>query len=77
VSPSDRTDWQVSGHPTDAELVAVVAALTAQAAAVAAASVTSAPPSPATSGWSAYWRGLRRPLPAGWDAWRASGQPRT
>lgn len=67
--------WHVSGAPTDAEVAAVVAALTAAS--------TTPPSAPTTtsaddaSGWSAYWRRLRTPLPVGTGAWRASGLPRT
>ena len=63
--------WSVRGHPTDAELAAVVAVL--------AAAAGFAPPVRRTDedaqGWSAYWRGLRGPVAPGPGAWRASGLP--
>jgi hypothetical protein len=70
--------WRVQGSPTDSELAAVVAAVTA---ATSAAAASAGPGSShvgatdVTSGWAAYWRNLRQPLPAGPGAWWASSQP--
>ena len=59
------------GNPTDEELAALVAVLTALAA---PAERPSSVPPPA-GGWSAYWRAVRAPLSPGPDAWGASGRP--
>jgi hypothetical protein len=59
----------VRGNPTDAELAAVLAVLTAQTQRAR----VSEEPRPA-SGWSAYWRAMRAPLLPGPGAWRASGR---
>ena len=69
--------WRVQGSPTDAELAAVVAAVTAAASAAASAGpgTSHVEATDVTSGWSAYWRNLRQPLPAGPGAWAASAQP--
>lgn len=55
----------VRGEPTDAEVVALVTALTAASA---------APPAPerARSRWAERAAQLRTPLPHGSDAWRAA-----
>nr|WP_254185745.1 acyl-CoA carboxylase epsilon subunit [Nocardioides panacis] len=60
----------VKGDPSDEELAALVAVVSA----VAAAQVTTAakPVSP----WSAPARGHRTPLAAGRGGWRASSLPR-
>jgi hypothetical protein len=73
-APVAASAWQVRGHPTTAELAAVVAVLSA-----AAASPSGAPaPAGGTAdgGWSAYWRSLRPSVDPGPGAWRASGWPR-
>ena len=58
----------VSGRPTDEELAAVLAVLTA-----AGPPTTTAAPAPQSrSGWSAYWRAVRQPLHPGPGAWRTS-----
>ncbi len=64
----------VRGAPTDAEL----AALTVVLAAVAAAPAAPRPASPraARSAWNDPAARLRRPLPVGPGAWRASTWPR-
>lgn len=70
---SENTDQPlrvVKGEPTPEELAAVVAVVSAKAAAA------SEPQSTRPSNWAAYWRSVRRPLPTGPGAWRASGLPR-
>jgi hypothetical protein len=67
---SDQSLRVVKGEPTPEELAALVAVVSAK---VAAAGETQ-PTRPST--WAAYWRSVRRPLPAGPGAWRASGLPR-
>ncbi|WP_442875661.1 acyl-CoA carboxylase subunit epsilon [Actinoallomurus sp. NBC_01490] len=60
----------VRGDPTPEEIAALVAVLTARARAAAA------PPAPRPrSAWSDPSRRLRRPLPHGPGAWRASALP--
>ena len=67
---SDRPLLQVvRGVPTPEELAAVVALLSVQPAAAPPAAV--APPSL----WSSAARAVRRPLPSGPGAWRASSLP--
>ncbi|SDD20452.1 acyl-CoA carboxylase subunit epsilon [Actinokineospora iranica] len=61
----------VRGEPDDVEL----AALTAVVAAAAAAG-GDAPEPAAPSAWAARDTQVRRPLPHGPGAWRASGLPR-
>lgn len=60
----------VKGTPTEDELAAVMAVLT---------DYLSRPrqgePTPAQSGWSAYWRTVRSPIQRGPSAWRMSGRP--
>lgn len=59
----------IKGNPTDEEVAAVVAALSA---------LTNRPRDPRTptsrrpTGWSAYWRTLRTPPHPSPDAWRTS-----
>lgn len=79
MTGSQARPWVIAGNPSHAEVAAVVAALTAAASATAqAAGGTTVGPRPEdTSGWSAYWRGLRAALPSGPGAWRASASPRT
>ena len=79
MTGADARPWVIAGHPSDAEVAAVVTALTASASAAAqAAAGRSEGPGPQdTSGWSAYWRGLRVALPSGPGAWTASGHPRS
>ena len=67
---SDQSLRVVKGEPTPEELAALVAVVSAK---VAAAGETK-PTRP--SNWAAYWRSVRRPLPTGPGAWRASGLPR-
>ena len=81
MSGSQTQPWVIAGNPSDAEVAAVVAALTAATSAATQATAEARPgsgPGPEeTSGWSAYWRGLRGALPSGPGAWTASGHPRT
>jgi hypothetical protein len=55
------------GNPTDEEIAAVVAVLTAHAAARPATQ-----PAPPRSGWAAYWRTVRAPVTPGPGAWQAA-----
>ena len=59
----------VKGQPTDEELAAVVAVLEALAARPGPE-----PVAPPTSGWAAYWRTLRAPVPPGPSGWQAAGR---
>jgi hypothetical protein len=63
----------IRGNPTDEELAALVSVLAARAQASQAAG---ADQRPRRSAWSDRGRMLRRPLPHGPGAWRASGLPR-
>ncbi|SDT06087.1 acyl-CoA carboxylase subunit epsilon [Microlunatus soli] len=54
------------GNPTDEEIAAVVAVITARSVAPTAADA--AP----RSGWAAYWRAVRAPLPPGPGSWQAA-----
>jgi len=60
----------VRGQPTEEELAALVAVLTALP------DGSAAPPTPAAadSGWSAYWRSLRAPVEPGAQSWRMSAR---
>ena len=60
----------VKGEPSPDELAALMAVVAAKAA-NAGESQPSRP-----SNWAAYWRSVRRPLPTGPGAWRASALPR-
>lgn len=54
------------GNPTEEEIAAVVAVITARA-------TTAAAPEPEPrSGWAAYWRAVRAPLQPGPASWRAA-----
>jgi len=64
--------WVIGGNPSEEELAAVVAVLSARSPRTQAQNHSD----PAGSGWSAYWRAVRAPLPRGSDAWRASVRPR-
>lgn len=55
-----------AGNPTDEELAAVTALL------LAIARTPAAPPAPQAGGWADPALRLRRPLPPGPGAWRAS-----
>jgi hypothetical protein len=61
----------VKGHPTDDELAAVVAVISAK---TAAAADQPEPARPST--WAAYWRPVRPPRTPGPGAGRASALPR-
>ena len=58
--------WVVRGNPTDEELAAVLLVLSARRAPEPAPAER-----PRSTGWSAYWRGVRTPLVHGPGAWRA------
>jgi hypothetical protein len=63
----------IKGNPTDEEVAAVVAALTALAGAPRAepeAGDTRRRP----DGWNAYWRAVRAPLRPAPGAWRAAAR---
>ena len=65
----------VRGHPSDAELAAVLAVLLSQGSGPAeAGGSTTTAENGVGSGWSAYWRAVRAPLAPGPGAWRASGR---
>ena len=65
----------VKGDPTDEELAALVAVVSARAAAQAAAGAAVAAEQRA-SDWASYWRNVRQPLQHGPGRWRASAHPR-
>ena len=67
-TPSAPAFSVVKGSPTDEELAAVVVVLSQRAAGT---SGTAAAP---VTGWSAYWRSIRTPLPPGPGVWRMSGR---
>jgi len=60
----------VRGTPTDAELAALTVVL------LAAATPSETPPPPEPSAWNDRAARMRRPLPTGPGAWRASAWPR-
>lgn len=64
----------VRGHPTDAELAALVAVITARSSAAAARAPAPAPPP--RSRWSDKSRLMRAGIRPGPDAWRRSALPR-
>ena len=60
----------VKGRPTDEEIAALIVVFSS-------ASPTTGPDGGATtSGWSSYWRSVRRPFQPGPDAWRLSSRQR-
>ena len=65
----------VKGDPTDEELAALVAVVSARAASQVAAGAAVAPEQRA-SDWASYWRNVRQPLQHGPGRWRASAHPR-
>lgn len=67
--PSDQqpTIRFVSGNPTDEEIAAVVAVITAQSA-----SAQSQEADPPRSGWAAYWRTVKAPIQPGPGNWQAA-----
>ncbi|HEX6197797.1 MAG TPA: acyl-CoA carboxylase subunit epsilon [Jiangellaceae bacterium] len=67
---ADRPLRVVKGEPTEDELAALVAAISAKAAEAAHQ------PAERPSNWAAYWRSVRAPLQPGPGAWRASANPR-
>jgi hypothetical protein len=69
---SDQADQPlqvVKGEPTEDELAALVAVISAKAA------EAEQEPKERPSNWAAYWRSVRRPLQPGPGAWRASANP--
>jgi hypothetical protein len=60
----------VRGTPTDAELAALTVVL------LTAATPSDTPPPPEPSAWNDRAARMRRPLPTGPGAWRASAWPR-
>jgi len=72
TSPDDQDPLfsVVKGSPTEDELAAVMAVLTAQFAQQRQEAAT-----PGRSGWSAYWRSVRSPIQPGPSAWRMSWRP--
>lgn len=58
----------VAGQPTDEEVAALVVVLSSLGSSSSAQSRKPA------SGWSAYARTIRQPIPPGPDAWRMSGR---
>ena len=72
AADAPQSTWRIRGNPSDVEIAAVVAALTAPAA--AASTLGGQPPaaSGVVGGWSAYCRGQRSPVQVGPGAWQAS-----
>ena len=60
----------VKGRPTDEELAALVVVFSATRTTSGSQDGTR------SSGWSAYWRSVRRPFQPGPDAWRLSARQR-
>jgi hypothetical protein len=60
----------VKGSPTEDELEAVLTVLTKRLG-----RQHREDPTPARSGWSAYWRSVRSPIQPGPSAWRMSARP--
>jgi hypothetical protein len=60
----------VRGSPTEDELAAVMTVLAARFT-----EPRQEAPTPARSGWSAYWRSVRSPIQPGPSAWRMSARP--
>jgi hypothetical protein len=66
--PAPPTDFTIiKGNPTDEELAAVIAVLSAQLAVPA-----SAEPGPSLSPWATYWREAKNPPHPGPGAWQAA-----
>lgn len=59
----------VRGNPTEEELAALVTVLALRSRG------TDTTPERPSSGWSAYWRSVRAPVPPGPNAWRMSARP--
>jgi acyl-CoA carboxylase epsilon subunit len=73
MSTTDDSKFEfsvVKGAPTEDELAAVVTVLTE-----CFTRPQHGEPTPAQSGWSAYWRSVRSPIQPGPSAWRMSGRP--
>jgi hypothetical protein len=60
----------VKGSPTEDELAAVLTVLSTRLG-----RQRKEDPTPARSGWSAYWRSVRSPIQPGPSAWRMSALP--
>lgn len=60
----------VKGEPTEEELAALVAVVSAKASGADRGGRQQ------SSDWAAYWRSVRTPLQPGPGAWRASANPR-
>ena len=60
----------VKGRPTDEELAALIVVFSS------ARPPTGSDGGAHTSGWSSYWRSVRRPFHPGPDAWRLSSRQR-
>ena len=58
----------VKGQPTDEELAALMVVFSS------ARPTTGSDGGARSSGWSSYWRSVRRPFHPGPDAWRLSGR---
>lgn len=67
---ADRPLKVVKGEPSEDELAALVAVVSAKAADADDSSRQR------SSDWAAYWRTVRAPLQPGPGAWRASAHPR-
>lgn len=60
----------VHGSPTEEELAALVLVLMSVSRGGGGSAAPPVPP-----GWSAYWRSVRAPIPAGPHGWRLSTRP--
>ena len=62
-----NSEITITGNPTDEEVAAVVAVLTARAPSAPASSDDEEP----KSGWAAYWRSVGAPVQPGPGSWQA------
>ena len=60
----------VKGQPTDDELAALIVVFSSFGSTTGSAGAAQ------SSGWSSYWRSVRRPFQPGPDAWRLSSRQR-
>ncbi len=60
----------VKGQPTDEELAALIVVFSSTRTTSGSAGAAR------SSGWSSYWRSVRRPFQPGPDAWRLSSRQR-
>jgi hypothetical protein len=65
----------VKGSPTEEELAAVMTVLTARFSQKSTKKQLGRDDATARTGWSAYWRSVRSPIPPGPSAWRMSARP--